>query len=67
MNPEASSWNDWISVNFSSDNIVNGAIQLNRSSTNPSTKNPGGDQYTLQFYLKKDDGTEAWANLKTTK
>lgn len=67
MNPEASSWNDWVSVNFSSDNIVNGAIQLNRSSTTPSTKSPGGDQYTLQFYLKKDDGTEAWANLKTTK
>jgi hypothetical protein len=68
-NPDAASWNDWVSVEFYSSNIVNGAVQVTRHSntSSASTKSTTNEYYTLQFYLKNSNSVEAWANLKTTK
>lgn len=68
-NPDAPSWDDWKSINFSNKNIVNGAVQMTRhySTSSASTKSTNNEYYTIQLYLKNSDGVEVWANLKTTK
>ncbi len=55
-------------IEFSSSNIVNGAIRCSRNSSTQTqfTRSSGSDYYTIQIYLKRDDGLEMWANLKTT-
>ncbi len=66
-NTEAGS-EDWVPMEFSSSNIVNGAIRCSRNSSTQTlfTRNSGSDYYTIQIYLKRDDGLEMWGNLKTT-
>ncbi|MDI9523376.1 MAG: hypothetical protein QM237_09025, partial [Bacteroidota bacterium] len=65
-NPEAEQ--DFVWIDFSHQNIVNGAIRLTRNSSTQTqfTRSSGNDYYTIQIYLKRDDGLEMWANLKTT-